>query len=145
MRLCLLPSERSRRPIGGSLPAVAHVGRPFLVVSAISEANGAEATRLVEAPCAGVGPEAPQLECHHAARLRGLDQQRASASTDSVRARIEEAHLLALARQKRDDAACIFREHNLALPENDVLDEAAILGRGVKERKEGQQTNRWRE
>ena len=57
----------------------------------------------------------------------------------AIGVRVEEADLLALAGKKRDKAALVLGECHLAIPEDDVLDEPAILLDGVQRRQEGQQ------
>ena len=46
----------------GTLPTVADVGRPLLVMCAVSHADGTKTARLIEAPGASIGLKAPQFE-----------------------------------------------------------------------------------
>src|SRR5271156_1412950 len=127
---------QDRSTAGGTFPAVADVGCLLLVSRPIGKADRTEASRLVEAAGAGVGLKAPQFERIDPAFLRNLDQQCGGTPADAIRARMEEAHLFTLPRQKGNDAAAVFGNDDFAILEDDVSDESAILCHRMQHRQE---------
>src|SRR5712691_5906361 len=132
-------------PAGGAFPAVANVGRLLLVVPPVGKAYRAEASLLIEAAGAGVGLKAPQFEGIDPAIFGSCDQLRPCPTADPIGARMEQSHFFAVAREKRDDSAVVFGSDQLAIFENYIGDEPAILRHGVEHRQEGQQPERLEE